>query len=100
MSIFYSKSVRFQIVGSILISEQSVLRVIKTYNLIKFGLYQKNCVRVESGSEVAQRQQAFDMLKDDELMIFYLYLLHHNAFLSETCFTGKQTFKDSKQTQI
>lgn len=56
---------------------------------IKFGLYQQNCVRVESGLKDVYKGQTFILLKDDKLSIFCPYLLQRDKFPSETYFFEK-----------
>ena len=51
---------------------------------VKFGLYQKVCLGQKLRKD--KISMGFNLLKDDELMIFFPYLLHHNDYVGETCF--------------
>lgn len=43
------------------------MKFCKGCKLVKFGLYQQICVRVEMHSKAAKKQRGYDLLKDDKL---------------------------------
>lgn len=52
----------------------------KTY---KIWVYQEICIRFEFRTKAGYRQQCFNLIKDNRLIIFCSYLLHHKIILSE-----------------
>ena len=49
----------------------------------KIWVYQENCIRFEFRTKAGYRQQCFNLIKDNRLIIFCSYLLHHNKYLEK-----------------